>query len=177
MEDSFGCMYFDWPTIGTWVGGLGSAAAAGVAVWISVRESKRRADYAMFLWKRDVDMLRPFVSQLIHVAESRIRFEFLDQSDVLFEIKHEQEHDIWIEFEKKIKILAGKLEVFGRAERLFDLRERGVEFADVERAVNRLLVIDKTADELGNMFGNDAAAEEFKSLSIDLDKALKAVGS
>ena len=51
MLGTLSCWYFDWATLGTWVGGLGSAAAAFVAVYVlregaAERQERKKALFA-----------------------------------------------------------------------------------------------------------------------------------
>lgn len=57
MLNEVSCLYVDWGTLGTWVGGLGAAAAAFAAVWAVRHESQRRKSYSRFLLEQDLRRL------------------------------------------------------------------------------------------------------------------------
>lgn len=172
MLDSVSCWYFDWNVAGTWFGGLMSALAVAVALVISRRDANRRTKYARFLLLRDLAAINPVVDLLRDAAKSMASFEELEQVDPDYEIKAGWHQDIWLETRKVLTSIPGKFEVFGRSERLFELREDGVDFMALEKAVNEALAIEKLVSDMSEFATYDVIAIEVNAVADALEAAL-----
>lgn len=73
MLDALSCLYFDWGTAGTWVGGLGSAGAAIVAVHVARQSSAaQQRQQQAFLVSLTVQMIPEITAAGVRLREMQM---------------------------------------------------------------------------------------------------------
>lgn len=168
--DGLSCLYIDWANIGTWVGGVGSAAAAIVAIWSSKSETRRRAKYAAFLFRRDVERLTQIEDLLRKSADA------MHERGIFGHHQHPDEDELKSDEDagfRALHSLASQLEYFGRSERLFEYNPGNREFADLEAAVNAILGIPEAVDRAFARSNRVVASDAMSHLLNQLSAALK----
>lgn len=169
MLESVSCWYVDWATIGAWVGGIGSAAAAIAAVWIARRDTTKRKKYAKFLFKRDIEKLIELEKMLRQSAEAL-------EEMAIYHGKHPYETAVKLKrdigFEKLYKLPA-ELEYFGRSDMLFEYNPTTEDFAKLQSAIRSLEAIPAEVDITHERFDGVAASEAMLFFVEHLAVALK----
>lgn len=82
MLNAVSCWYFDWATAGTWVGGLGSALAAGAAVCVISKSNKQQDRRNKALAASSTAL---FVPELIQVGSLLADWRFLPNYCFLYQ--------------------------------------------------------------------------------------------
>ncbi len=157
MLNELSCWYFDWSTIGTWVGGVGSATAAAIALWLARRDLRRREKYAKFLFSRDLSRLKQ-LEQLLKKSSGA-----LEDLGIFggAELPYDEDDLLRIEAHKNagfkaLSNLGRDLEYFGRSDRLFEYNPDTKDFSSLEAAVNGIL---KVLDEVDVYMGRSKFME------------------
>ncbi len=173
MLNEISCWYFDWATVGTWVGGVGSATAAVVALWLAKRDQKRRESYAKFLFGRDLVRLRG-LEQVLKKASNALEdlgifggAEMPYDEDDLLRIEEHQAAGF-----RALSGIRLELEYFGRSERLFEYNPGTKDFSDLETVVNGVL---KLLDQVDAYMGRAKFMEASNSIFVYTAKLSKAL--
>ncbi|MBP7646534.1 MAG: hypothetical protein KA751_07245 [Comamonas sp.] len=159
MLDGVSCWYFDWATIGTWVGGLGAASAAWAAVWSVKRQEKSRKDFAKYLFRRDIGTIQSLLErEVLHSVASAFAGEQEMVTQDLVELRR----------------ISLQLEYFGKSDKLFAYSGEGKNFSELNAAVDELIDLDKFITWMEDAgFGGDELSESLYSLQNRLTKSIE----
>lgn len=168
MLKEMSCWHFDWATIGTWVGGLGSAAAACAAVWAVKHGVQRRKNFSKYLLKQDVKRLRIIVDYLFSIAEH------------LDAMKSDDHEFLKISFEdvknKFVKTLR-EMEYFGHEAIQFEYHPVSTEFNNLKKLFSTLDDVLGGLETRLHIVDRDAAVMFVKNQAKQLRAALEGVES
>lgn len=170
MLSEIGCLNFDWATVGTWIGGIGSTAAAGIALWLAKNDERKRRKYAEFLFKRDVQTLYQVEPLLVKAAAA------MEELGLFGHHLHPNADLLIVERDTGLQAIHGlldRLEYFGRSERLFEYNPQTVEFANLEAAINAVLGIPTAIDYFMSVSDMMSASDAVHKLTKMLTEALK----
>lgn len=169
MLESVSCWYVDWVGIGAWVAGIGSAGAAIAAVWIALRDTTKRREYAKFLLRRDVERLFVLETMLRQSAEA------LEDLEI-----HRGEHPdettaklIRDNGFAALSKLPNELEYFGRSVMLFEYNPATADFVRLQNAIRYVQGIPDIVQITFDRFDGVAASDAMMSVVEQLAEALK----
>ena len=166
MLNEVSCWYFDWATVGTWIGGLGAAAAAWAAVWAVKQEGKRRAKFAAFLFERDLIELRALVPVLNEFAGC------LDEWETPNEDEHALTKNAMKNRKNQIKRVVAQLKYFSSEAEQFEYRPKCQAFYALRSMYEELLTLDDDIQEVWYSNDVDAAFHCVIDVSKRLESAL-----
>lgn len=159
MLEGVSCWYFDWATIGTWVGGLGAASAAWAAVWSVKRQEKTRKDFAKYLFLRDTGVIH---SLLEREVLQTVASAFAGQQEMLTQDLVE------------LRRIALQFEYFGKSDKLFEYRGEGRNFSELNAAVDELIDFDKFITWMQDAgFGGEEISESLYRLQDRLERSME----
>lgn len=168
MLDTVSCWYVDWANLGAWTGGIGSAAAAIVAVWIARRDSSRRRTYAQFLFERDVEKLRLLEISLQQSADAMEDLEIhRDEHPDETAAKLIRDHGF-----SALSKLPLELEFFGRSDMLFEYNPATENFTKLQNAIRQVQGIPDLVNITLDRFDGVAAADEMRRVTDQFAQAL-----
>lgn len=167
MLDTVSCWYFDWATVGTWVGGLGAAAAAWAAVSTTNKATERRINFAAYLLARDVEELTAALKKLESIERLLRDYEHPNPNE------HAIIKSALIQQRKYFGQSVQQLRYFGSDIEQFEYRPQCIEFAALVNTYKDLLKLNDLIEHLWWEIDIDVAADSVKQTRSELEQVLK----
>ena len=156
----------DWNAIGTWVGGIGSAAAAITAVYISRSEANRRKNFSKFLMSRDlerVERITKLMQNLLRYKEVARNLSGEDLSENL---------SLQKECLKYIAKNSSDFEYFNNSEQLYSFRPMIDSFSILQSEVRSLVDFEDQIKSISDIVGEENADLHFAARTKVIRDAL-----
>lgn len=171
MLNEVSCWYVDWGTLGTWVGGMGAAAAAFAAVWTVRHGSERRESYSRFLLEQDLDRLDS-ASESLKIMSDWLGMASYEHHETAERVDWDKPYE---DAKQRYKNLIREFEYFGNSEQQFVYRPPVAELGKVHVLMRGLNDQLDTIYGLGYHIDEDAAATEAREGAERIRSAVDAL--